>query len=476
MDISGWRLQGDVDYTFQPGTVIPAGWTLYATANARAFRPHSPGPKGGMELFVQGNYQGRLPNTGGTVELVGADDQLVNATTYVGEATSVQQHLRISEVMYNPLGPSAVELAADNSLVADDFEYVEVVNVSPSETLDLRGVKFTGGVSFDFTNSAVTQLAPDQHALLVRNLSAFQLRYGNQPAGSIAGQFAAGTALVDTGETITLEDAGGGTVLSFAYSDQADQGWPERADGQGSSLQVVDVNGDYDDPHNWRPSSEILGSPGRTGDAPKTGLVINELLSRPIGWPGDQIELWNPTRDTLSVAGYFLSDSAANLDTLQKYSFSAGTVAAGGYLVLSEQDFNPAGNNGNGFGLSGTGGDQVYLTVANTASRRISSMPCRLARRPWVNRSVAHRTAADDWLPCRRIRSARQQRSARGTNRDHRTELRSRAPTAADLAIDADLTANDLEFVEIHNPTLSVNLGGWRLRGGVDFDFAPGTI
>ena len=132
-------------------------------------------------------------------------------------------------------------------------------------------------------------MAPDQHALLVRNSVGLPTAVRQSTGGSIAGQFAAGTALVDTGETITLEDAGGGTVLSFAYSDQADQGWPERADGQGSSLQVVDVNGDYDDPHNWRPSSEILGSPGRTGDVPKTGLVINELLSRPIGWPGDQI-------------------------------------------------------------------------------------------------------------------------------------------------------------------------------------------
>ena len=51
------------------------------------------------------------------------------------------------------------------------------------------------------------------------------------------------------------------------------------------------------------------------------------------------------------------------------------------------------------------------------------------------------------------------------------------SPTAADLAIDPDLTANDLEFVEIHNPTsTSVNLSGWRLRGGVDFDFAAGTV
>ncbi len=56
VDISGWRLDGDVQITFQPGTVIPAGWTFYTTPDARAFRARSDGPSGNMQLFVQGNY------------------------------------------------------------------------------------------------------------------------------------------------------------------------------------------------------------------------------------------------------------------------------------------------------------------------------------------------------------------------------------------------------------------------------------
>jgi hypothetical protein len=49
-------------------------------------------------------------------------------------------------------------------------------------------------------------------------------------------------------------------------------------------------------------------------------------------------------------------------------------------------------------------------------------------------------------------------------------------PTPADLTIYPALTADDLEFIEIYNPTSEpVNLTEWRMRKGIDFDFAAGT-
>ena len=51
------------------------------------------------------------------------------------------------------------------------------------------------------------------------------------------------------------------------------------------------------------------------------------------------------------------------------------------------------------------------------------------------------------------------------------------APSEAALAIDPTLTADDLEFVEIHNPTTSpVDLTNWQISGGVDYDFPMGTM
>ena len=58
--------------------------------------------------------------------------------------------------MYNPLDASATELAADDSLISDDFEFIEVQNISADTTIDLSGARFTEGVRFDFTNAPVT--------------------------------------------------------------------------------------------------------------------------------------------------------------------------------------------------------------------------------------------------------------------------------------------------------------------------------
>jgi len=49
-------------------------------------------------------------------------------------------------------------------------------------------------------------------------------------------------------------------------------------------------------------------------------------------------------------------------------------------------------------------------------------------------------------------------------------------PSPAALAVNPAITSDDLEFVEIQNPTSgNVALDEWRLRGGVDYDFVDGT-
>ena len=73
--------------------------------------------------------------------------------------------LQISEINYNPSDPTAAEESGgvtDN----DDFEFIELYNSSDSVSLDLNGVQFTSGVTFDFTGSNVTSLGPGDYVLL----------------------------------------------------------------------------------------------------------------------------------------------------------------------------------------------------------------------------------------------------------------------------------------------------------------------
>ena len=129
---------------------------------------------------------------------------------------------------------------------------------------------------------------------MVRNSAAFTQRYGN--AVQVAGEFEGNTALQDNGERITLLTGAGSTVTSFNYGDSWHEGWVQRADGAGSSLQVIDTAGDYNEPTNWTSSRAIHGSPGAAADLAGSGVVINEVLSRSVDPVTDQIELYNPNQ------------------------------------------------------------------------------------------------------------------------------------------------------------------------------------
>ena len=50
-------------------------------------------------------------------------------------------------------------------------------------------------------------------------------------------------------------------IQEFTY--RPDNGWPISADGQGSSIEVLDINADYANPLNWQASALHGGTPGR---------------------------------------------------------------------------------------------------------------------------------------------------------------------------------------------------------------------
>jgi hypothetical protein len=83
VDISGWQISGDIDYTFRPGVVIPAQGTLYVSPDVAAFRARASSPTGGEARFVQGNYDGRLSNRWGSARLYNTDGVLVDTLVFL---------------------------------------------------------------------------------------------------------------------------------------------------------------------------------------------------------------------------------------------------------------------------------------------------------------------------------------------------------------------------------------------------------
>lgn len=174
-------------------------------------------------------------------------------TFYTGVPASAA-NLVISEIMYNPDG-------------SDDTEFIEFLNIG-AETIDLSGVLFSEGLDFEFPLG--TMLPSGGRILGVRNLEAFELRYG---AGlPVAGVFLNENNLDNGGDRLTLLSSTGEEILTMRYNDKAP--WPEEADGDGYSLVLVnpESNPDHDDPVNWKASTVIDGTPGEAD-----GVVFNGI-------------------------------------------------------------------------------------------------------------------------------------------------------------------------------------------------------
>ncbi|MBM3831856.1 MAG: hypothetical protein FJ403_00975 [Verrucomicrobia bacterium] len=194
-------------------------------------------------------------NHRGTV--VGTD--AINVATTFSESLQ-KDYLRIAEIMYHPADVTGAERTAGIS-DEDEFEFIELLNTGPI-SIPLSGVKFTAGITFDFTTAAITHLAPSERVLLVKNATAFALRYGANPR--LAGVYSG--SLDNSGELIRYEDAFGRVIQEFAYSDSGQ--WPAAADGSGSSLEAANLAVDFGNPTTWQASLIKGGTPGRSSTAP----------------------------------------------------------------------------------------------------------------------------------------------------------------------------------------------------------------
>jgi hypothetical protein len=117
--------------------------------------------------------------------------------------------------------------------------------------LDLDNVQAT------FLSLAPILLNPGESIVVVHNLAAFTSRYGS--GVRVAGEFSG--SLANEGEALTLLGPLGEPILDFSYN----PAWYPITDGGGFSLVAVDPAAPpsaWGLASNWRPSSELGGSPG----------------------------------------------------------------------------------------------------------------------------------------------------------------------------------------------------------------------
>ncbi len=311
----------------------------------------------------------------------------------------------------------------------------------------------------------------------MKDTQAFRLRYGND--ARVLGEFFDGN-LDNAGERLQLLDPIGNVLIDFTYDDNAL--WPDRADGIGATLQLVDpafiTPEGYSKYFNWRGSTELGGSPGRAGAAP-AGVVINEVISNtdaPIR-VSDSIELLNVTDAPIEVGGWYLSDAG---NTLLKYRIPRGTILGpGAYLVLDESDFNADPNNPLSFALSGSAGDDVWFTIVDS-SGKLTGFADDVHFGASLNGEAFGRApnGTGRLAPMEELTLGSANSAPRvGPVVISEVQYNPDDPTTADLALDPTVTSSDLEYIEIHNPTeVAFDLTDWRIRGGADFNFYPDQI
>jgi hypothetical protein len=245
----------------------------------------------------------------------------------------------ISEISYNPID-------------GGDYEFVELYN-SGLVTETLGGYQFSVGIAYTFPEGVA--LAPGEYLVVVRNTVMFQSQYpgvSNVAPGVYTG------ALDNAGENLVLVNEFGTPVFSVAYDNSGE--WPEWADGYGSTLVLKEMTGDPDEPASWCAANELNGNPGEAGMCAVTDVVINEVLTHTDDPLEDAIELYNTTASDIDMGGWYLSDSP---DNRKKYRVPDATIiAAGGYKVFYEYQFNSDPGSAGSFALSSTFGDEVFLT------------------------------------------------------------------------------------------------------------------
>lgn len=161
-------------------------------------------------------------------------DALESGGTSVYENLPVTQpqpgELAISEIHFRPREPDANEISSE-FLLRSDFEYLEMVNLADT-TIELGDLVFGDGIDFRFADGIYQRIPPGFRIALVKNLAAFELRFGSEFSHLIDGIYTG--KLGDDGEQLRIQR---GHVLIRTVNFEP---WYDESDGQGHSLILLD--------------------------------------------------------------------------------------------------------------------------------------------------------------------------------------------------------------------------------------------
>ncbi len=337
-----------------------------------------------------------------------------------------------SEFMYNPPGED------------HGAEWIELYNPL-SVQIDLSGWQITGGASYTFPPRA--RLAPGSFAVVAHDPSSLPDVETAQVFGPLDGRLANG------GETVRLLNANQRVMDEVEYDDRGD--WPVGPDGSGSSLAKLNLEEGSSNAENWITSPTIGGSPGTINTEE---LVLEpknlQLYELPSGGQELWIELFNPTSESRTASDYVLQvEGSVN----RRVTLPDAVIGPGQWLLVTADQLNTTATTGDRLFLVDTSGNSVVDSV-------------RLGDR-LMGRSGEY--AGQWWFP-----------TAETPGRDNEfafetriviNEIMYHAAPQYETATQA-FAESSTEWIELYNRgETTVDLSGWRLTRGIDFEFAADT-
>ena len=164
-----------------------------------------------------------------------------NFGSYDGCAEIDLPPLVISKIHYHPMDWWSID--------GDHLEFIEITNNGDAE-VDLTGVYFRElGITYKFPNNA--HIAGHEALLLCSDSLMFSDYYGVVPFGQYTRK------LSNKSENLVLADAWGNIIDMVCYSDS--DPWPSEADGNGSYLQLKNLDSDNSLAENWTTSNDLIG-------------------------------------------------------------------------------------------------------------------------------------------------------------------------------------------------------------------------
>ncbi len=286
-------------------------------------------------------------------------------------ATASEQQLIVSELMFRPDGPSALQ-----------HQWLELKSVG-DEPFDFAGVALVKGIRISLHD--MHPLPPGSFLVIAKNPELFQRKYGFAPSNDAA---FAGTlsASYDVIEVYRARNR----ILRFRYGGRAP--WPATARGFGFSLTLRSADSASLDllsyPSAWRASAYRGGSPGFDDPAPPwasvPALQLTQLLAHTDLPLVDAVELYNPTDQRVNLTGFSITSDPSALgwraftfpfvgnDTVVVVGNATVTVPGEALTHIEPQQRLIISELKLGFRLSSQG-DRVYLFYAVAPAFRLPS-------------------------------------------------------------------------------------------------------